>query len=101
MKNDKRSKMRKSAAVIVAAVILALSVASSAAAQYPPKVKGNQIQGNEQPQRSEEPLVLPQQTAPDNLPFTGADLTLFVIAGLATVGVGIIVVRRTRRREEV
>ena len=95
--------MRKSAAIIIAAVVLALTVAGSAAAQYPPKVKGNQIQGNEQPTRNEGPLVLPQQVAPDDgsLPFTGADLTLFVVAGLSAVGIGMLVVRRTRRRQEI
>lgn len=92
--------MRRSAAVIIAGVLLALAVAGPAAAQYPPKVKGNQIQGNEQPTRNEAPLVLPQQVEPESLPFTGADLTLFIVAGLSAVGIGMLVVRRTRRRQE-
>ena len=92
--------MRKSAAIIIAAVILALATVGPAAAQYPPKVKGNQIQGNERPTQNEAPLVLPQQAEPESLPFTGADLTLFVVAGLSAVGIGMLVVRRTRRRQE-
>jgi hypothetical protein len=34
------------------------------------------------------------------LPFTGADLTLFVATGLAAIGTGVVVLRRTRPREE-
>src|SRR3712207_3536002 len=35
------------------------------------------------------------------LPFTGADLTLFVVTGLAFVATGVVLVRRTRARREV
>ena len=46
------------------------------------------------------------ETSPDDsgetLPFTGADVTLFVITGAALVATGMLVVRRTRaRRSEV
>lgn len=34
------------------------------------------------------------------LPFTGADLTLFVATGLAAIGTGVVVLRRTRPRDE-
>ena len=90
--------MRKSLAIIFAAVILALATASAAMAQYPPKVKGNQIQGNRNPSRG--PLVLPQQIEPESLPFTGADLTLFMVVGLSAVGIGTLVVKRTRARAD-
>ena len=39
---------------------------------------------------------------PETLPFTGADVTLFVVTGAALVGTGAVLVRRTRaRRNEV
>jgi uncharacterized surface anchored protein len=34
------------------------------------------------------------------LPFTGADLTLFIVTGLALVATGVVLVRRTRARRE-
>jgi hypothetical protein len=37
---------------------------------------------------------------PSNLPFTGADLTLFVITGVAAIATGTILVRRTRARKQ-
>jgi hypothetical protein len=37
---------------------------------------------------------------PSNLPFTGADLTLFVITGVAAIATGTILVRRTRARRQ-
>jgi LPXTG-motif cell wall-anchored protein len=33
------------------------------------------------------------------LPFTGADITLFVVIGLAAIGTGTLIVRRTRSAE--
>ena len=41
--------------------------------------------------------ILPK---PPNLPFTGADLTLFVITGVAAIATGTILVRRTRARRQ-
>lgn len=35
------------------------------------------------------------------LPFTGADITLFVATGLAAIGTGAFIVRRARTREQV
>lgn len=37
---------------------------------------------------------------PSNLPFTGADVTLFVITGVAAIATGTILVRRTRARRQ-
>lgn len=37
---------------------------------------------------------------PNNLPFTGADVTLFVITGVAAIATGTVLVRRTRARRE-
>jgi LPXTG-motif cell wall-anchored protein len=36
-------------------------------------------------------------TSPDNLPFTGADLTLMVLIGVTTITLGIMLVSRRRR----
>ena len=33
-----------------------------------------------------------------SLPFTGADITLFVVIGLAAIGTGAVIVRKTRAR---
>jgi LPXTG-motif cell wall-anchored protein len=43
--------------------------------------------------------VSPVSEQPSNgaLPFTGADLTLFVAIGLGAIGAGAMIVRRTRR----
>jgi hypothetical protein len=87
--------MRKSAAIILTAVILALATASAAVAQYPPHVKGKQIHRSS----NQAPLVLPQEDS-GNLPFTGADLTLFILVGLSAVAVGTTVVRRSRARRD-
>ncbi|MFN2595272.1 MAG: LPXTG cell wall anchor domain-containing protein [Actinomycetota bacterium] len=42
------------------------------------------------------PTVLHKQV----LPFTGADVTLFVLTGLAAIGIGFVIVRRTRTRKQ-
>ena len=53
-----------------------------------------------------EPQAPPDQVEPnrfgdrgEELPFTGADLTLFVATGLAAIGTGAVIVRRTRSKE--
>ncbi|MEA2475834.1 MAG: hypothetical protein QOF16_1118 [Actinomycetota bacterium] len=50
------------------------------------------------PQPSPSPSVLHKTI--DNLPFTGADVTLFVLTGLGAIGVGMVLVRRTRARKQ-
>lgn len=40
----------------------------------------------------------PPENPPDRLPFTGADVTLFMITGAALVATGMLVVRRTRSK---
>jgi LPXTG-motif cell wall-anchored protein len=37
-----------------------------------------------------------QTAAPNQLPFTGADVTLFLVVGLAAIGTGTFLLRRTR-----
>ena len=53
-----------------------------------------------------EPNTPPDQVEPnrfgdrgEELPFTGADLTLFVATGLAAIGTGAVIVRRTSSEE--
>ena len=41
--------------------------------------------------------VVPASPSADTLPFTGADLTLFVVIGLGAIAAGATIVRRTRR----
>lgn len=36
----------------------------------------------------------------EELPFTGADLTLFAATGIAAIGTGVVVIRRTRPRDD-
>ena len=48
------------------------------------------------PERITPPNTPPEERGP--LPFTGADLTLFVSTGLAAVATGSVIVRRTRSR---
>lgn len=47
----------------------------------------------------ESETVQPQgrDTSSGTLPFTGADLTLFVVIGLGAIGAGSVIVRRTRK----
>jgi LPXTG-motif cell wall-anchored protein len=87
--------MKKSAAIILTAVILALTTASAAIAQYPPQVKGKQIHRSS----NDDAIVLPQED-PGTLPLTGANLTLFILVGLSAVTIGTIVVRRSRARRD-
>jgi LPXTG-motif cell wall-anchored protein len=56
-------------------------------------VKGNN-QGPEVKAETVEPAA-----QPNTLPFTGADVTLFVAIGLAAIGTGTLIVRRTRSTE--
>ena len=54
----------------------------------PPGIGGEQI-GDE--------VVPAARPSADTLPFTGADLTLFVVIGLGAIAAGATIVRRTRR----
>jgi hypothetical protein len=96
------------ATVIVAMILASMSLAGAALAQsaeQPPEdeVRGEVIR-NEQPEQA--PDVLPtlqqpgegQDFAPGVLPFTGADLTLFVVVGAAAVATGMLIVRRARSK---
>lgn len=103
-KNDKaRASLTRGIAVALMALVFALMLAATAAA-----VPKERYSDDGPPQGDvitrDQPDVLggteddPQGGA---LPFTGADITLFVATGLAAVGTGIFIVRRARTRENV
>jgi LPXTG-motif cell wall-anchored protein len=88
----------------VAMILASMSLAGAALAQsaeQPPEdeVRGEVIR-NEQPEQA--PDLLPRgdqpDVAPGVLPFTGADLTLFVVVGAAAVAGGALIVRKARSR---
>ena len=104
--NRKRStKIALVAAVMMIAGMIVLALTGPAAAQ------------GKDPYSNRGPKVLPQvieRDTPDRpqviddssrregeLPFTGADLTLFMATGLAAVATGTVIVRRTRTRSSV
>jgi hypothetical protein len=78
----------------------ALAQTTGSAEQPPDDVLGEQIGNETQPGGDERgPSVLGDVTPSERgaaLPFTGADLTLFVLAGAIAVGAGITLVRRAR-----
>jgi hypothetical protein len=93
--------------LIVASLALAsLGLAGAALAQsaeQPPEeeVKDVVIR-NDKPGEELLPSLLPrgerrgEEVGAGVLPFTGADLTLFVVLGLAAIGAGTVIVRRAR-----
>jgi uncharacterized surface anchored protein len=87
--------MRKFRLTLMAAFVLALlTFGAVAQAQttggnvQPPGIGGEQIGSGEAPAA---------RPSADTLPFTGADLTLFVVIGLGAIAAGATIVRRTRR----
>ena len=83
---------------LLGALVAAITLSSAASAQVepyntqPPTVSPTRTARINTPPPERNPLEDP----PDTLPFTGADLTLFLATGVAAVGTGAIVVRRTR-----
>jgi LPXTG-motif cell wall-anchored protein len=89
-------KMRKVTMILTMALVLGvLSLGAVAQAQstggdvQPPGIGGETVGRGVSP-ASEQP-------SGETLPFTGADLTLFVAIGLGAIGAGGMIVRRTRR----
>ena len=83
---------------LVAAIALSSGSASAQVEPYnstPPTVSPTRTARINTPPPERNPLEDP----PDTLPFTGADLTLFLATGVAAVGTGAIVVRRTRPKK--
>ncbi|MGH2755107.1 MAG: hypothetical protein ACRDLB_11825 [Actinomycetota bacterium] len=84
---------------LVAAITLSSGPASAQVEPYntqPPTVSPTRTARINTPPPERNPLEDP----PDTLPFTGADLTLFLATGVAAVGTGAIVVRRTRPKKD-
>jgi hypothetical protein len=85
-------------------ILASMSLAGAALAQSAEQPPGDEVLDevirNEQPEQA--PDVLPslqrpgEDVAPGVLPFTGADLTLFVVVGVAAVATGTLIVRRAR-----
>jgi LPXTG-motif cell wall-anchored protein len=95
--------------VLVGLVLASMSLAGAAFAQSAEQPPEDEVRGEvirNVPPEEEAPGVLPslqqpsedQEVAPEVLPVTGADLTLFVVAGAAAVGLGTLLVRRARSR---
>jgi LPXTG-motif cell wall-anchored protein len=88
--------------VVLSGMFLFTGVAS-AQETCTPDPYGNEVCDDEEkkfdPEVEADVLTRPE-TPPDDsgetLPFTGADVTLFVITGAALVATGVLVVRRTR-----
>ena len=98
------------AMMIAVGVMTAMFLTGAAAAQENdkysndgPKILPSVIERDE-PERPDavinERITPPDEPADERgpLPFTGADLTLFVSTGLAAVATGSVIVRRTRSR---
>jgi LPXTG-motif cell wall-anchored protein len=88
--------MRKITMILTMALVLGvLSLGAVAQAQStggnvePPGIGGETVG------RGVSPAA--EQPSGETLPFTGADLTLFVAIGLGAIGAGAMIVRRTRR----
>ena len=87
--------MRKVTMILTMALVLgvlslgAVAQAQSTGGNVEPPGVGSETVGR----------VSPASTDPsaDTLPFTGADLTLFVAIGLGAIGAGGMIVRRTRQ----
>jgi hypothetical protein len=91
--------------LVIACVVLAtIGLAGAAFAQSaeaPPEdeVKGEVIRGDQPgPQEDVLPSLQPRggEVAPGVLPFTGSDLALFVVIGVAAIAGGTAIVRRAR-----
>ena len=107
--------MQKSISRMLLVAIASMLAVFAYTALTAQKVSAQEIQAD--PYATQTPTVLPTlirkepQTPPDHvqpnrfgdrgeeLPFTGADLTLFVATGLAAIGTGAVIVRRTRSKD--
>jgi hypothetical protein len=83
---------------ISVAILMALAAFSSAALAQQEGYSENQPDVDVRFGTQNQPSI--EEAGEGLLPFTGADLTLFVATGLAAIGTGVVVLRRTRPREE-
>jgi hypothetical protein len=108
MKEKNRARFALLAMTVVVGVMTAMILVGTAAAQENdpysnrgPKVLPSVIERGE-PDRpdvvEDEFIPPPPEEERSPLPFTGADLTLFVATGLAAIATGSVILRRTRSR---
>jgi hypothetical protein len=86
-------------AAIFVAVFIAFAAFPSAALAQQESYSENQPDVDVRFDTQNQPTI-EEDAGEGLLPFTGADLTLFVATGLAAIGTGVVVLRRTRPREE-
>jgi LPXTG-motif cell wall-anchored protein len=97
--------MTRRNSLVVAVLACLLLVVGSAAALA--QEESGTVEGNEQQPEVQADTVQPAaevegsvedaaEGGGNTLPFTGADVTLFVIIGVAAIGTGTLIVRRTR-----
>jgi hypothetical protein len=107
MKERNRARFAFLAMTVVVGVMTAMILVGTAAAQEKdpysnegPKVLPSVIERGEpdRPDVVEEEFIPPPPEERGPLPFTGADLTLFVATGLAAIATGSVILRRTRAR---
>jgi hypothetical protein len=95
------STARRAKAFVVAMFVAILMTLSSAALAQQEGYSNNEPDTEVRFGTTNQPSVDEDAAAGEGLlPFTGADLTLFVATGLAAIGTGVVVLRRTRPREE-
>jgi hypothetical protein len=82
------------------AILMALGAFSSAALAQQEGYSETQPDVQVRFGSQNQPSIVEEGEGEGLLPFTGADLTLFVATGLAAIGTGVVVLRRTRPREE-
>lgn len=96
---ERRMTKIKALAVAMLASLLLVMVSAAALAQE----ESGTVRGNTEPPEVQADTVnqapAEVQGGANTLPFTGADITLFVIIGVAAIGTGTLIVRRTRASE--
>jgi hypothetical protein len=91
--------MRSLKLLILTVVVLGALSAGTALAQsggQVPNPRGPEIKGTGQVSTP----AVEDEGAPSSLPFTGADITLFLAIGLGAIGTGMYLVRTSRSRQE-
>lgn len=99
--NDKSGLTRGIAVALMALVFAAMMAVTAAAAPPKERYSDDGPKGDVITRDSQDDVLGGTEADPQGgaLPFTGADITLFVATGLAAVGTGIFIVRRARTRE--
>jgi hypothetical protein len=85
--------------IAAALAVMGPALAAGSNEQPPPNVKGKIIRNGNSPNQGPSVLGARERGATGALPFTGSELTLFVVAGTAAVGAGTVLVRRSRSRD--